>query len=139
MIHYPDSIRQLGNLVDYSTLRFEAKHSFVKSSAHTIHNCNNILFSVLKKHQIFSFYNLESNSLINIEFEIKKSFEIEQRDILDDLLIGYINEKKIVNANIKTDLIVTIFNQIFKSKMNIIYQKKNNKDIKIGEIVKIFL
>ena len=121
MVHYPDSIRQLGNLVDYSTLRFEAKHSFVKSSAYTTHNCNNILLSVLKKHQIFSFYNLTSNSLLTSETEIKKSYEIEQIDLLDRSIINFINEKKIEDAKIKTELIITIFNQVIKANMFILY------------------
>jgi hypothetical protein len=45
MVHYPTANRQLGNLKDFETLRYEAKHVTFKTHAHTIHNCNNNPFS----------------------------------------------------------------------------------------------
>lgn len=48
MIHYANSFRKLGNLIDFSTIRFEAKHTFSKTSANTINNSKNILFSIAK-------------------------------------------------------------------------------------------
>ncbi|CAF0926852.1 unnamed protein product [Brachionus calyciflorus] len=72
LIHYPTAFKELGNLIDFSTIRFEAKHSFIKSASRSIHNQINILKSVSKKHQLFSLYNLVTNTQLNPEYEILK-------------------------------------------------------------------
>jgi hypothetical protein len=60
MLHYASSIRKLGSLVDYCTLRFEGKHTFFKTAQRTSHNYKNIPKTVAKKHQI-----MFANSLMN--------------------------------------------------------------------------
>jgi hypothetical protein len=52
LVHYASCIRNLGNLVGYDNLRFEADHVYSKTSAYTIHNNINLLYSVAKKIQI---------------------------------------------------------------------------------------
>ena len=66
----------MGNLIDFSTIRFEAKHSFVKNVSRSIHNNKNVLKSVSKKHQLFSLHNLVTDSQLNCEYEIFKFTEI---------------------------------------------------------------
>ena len=56
MVHYPEAIRKVGNLIDYSTLRFEANHVSFKTTTRTIHNCNNILLSIVKKNTILNYF-----------------------------------------------------------------------------------
>jgi hypothetical protein len=51
MIHYGESIRRLGNLVDYSTISFEAKHSYFKTSFETSNNTIHIPKHLANKHQ----------------------------------------------------------------------------------------
>lgn len=94
MIHYASSLLYLGNLIDYVTLRFEAKHVFIKTAAITTHNCINLPFSVMKKHQIYNCLNLLTNSLLNCELEVEKFNETELENVeieLKELLISLFN------------------------------------------------
>lgn len=51
VLHYPYAIRKIGPLIHYWTIRFEAKHGFLKSAAHKTKNFVNIGKTLAKKHQ----------------------------------------------------------------------------------------
>ncbi|XP_022111534.1 uncharacterized protein LOC110990748 isoform X2 [Acanthaster planci] len=51
MLHYPRAIRYLGPLVQYSSMRFEAKHRQFKKWANACNNFKNIAKTVATKHQ----------------------------------------------------------------------------------------
>jgi hypothetical protein len=95
MIHYSNSIRYLGNLIDYSSMRFEAKHPFIKTSAHTVHNCINILYSVMKKVQTFNCYNLYFDNYLNYEIEIISYREAHVENLQNHILKNDIKKKGI--------------------------------------------
>ena len=127
MVHYPSSLLYLSNLVDYITLRFEAKHVFVKTAAITTHNCINLPYSVLKKHQIYNCSNIWGNNLLNSELDIEKYDEIEfqyANNDLKDLLIKRLN----YNSNtIILDAVIKVFGQTFKKNFYVLYTNKENK------------
>ncbi len=58
MTHYPQQIRQLGPLINYWTMRFEAKHRFFKRLGHIVCNYRNILKTLAECQQMFLCYNL---------------------------------------------------------------------------------
>ena len=60
MIHYPRCIKRFGPPRQYSTIRFESKHSFFKRADHAIHNHINLTRSLSYKHQDLQLFYLRS-------------------------------------------------------------------------------
>ncbi len=84
MIHYAESIRQIGPLVHVWSMRYEAKHKFFKSS---LKNFKNITKSLAKKHQITVAYHWESLSSKGIEsgpIKLKKLTDVEHGDLISE-------------------------------------------------------
>lgn len=77
MIHYGEAIRRLGNLVDYSSIRFEAKHSFFKTSFETSNNTINVPKNLSNKHQTMFAYNLIQDDQLNTKLILIKSETIK--------------------------------------------------------------
>ena len=61
--HYPDLIRGFGPLVSLWTMRFEAKHSFLKQAVRHTNNFRNVLMSLASKHQMRMAYSSQENAL----------------------------------------------------------------------------
>jgi hypothetical protein len=71
MTHYPHQIRQLGPLINYWTMRFEAKHRFFKRLGHIVCNYRNILKTLANRQQMFLCYNLMcGKELVDRDVEI---------------------------------------------------------------------
>lgn len=68
--HYPKLIRRFGPLIDFWTIRFEAKHSFCKRVVHDSHNFRNILLTLSTKHQLTLAYHLDLPSLFRPDLEV---------------------------------------------------------------------
>lgn len=68
--HYPKLIRRFGPLIDFWTIRFEAKHSFFKRVVHDSHNFRNILLTLSTKHQLTLAYHLDLPSLFRPDLEV---------------------------------------------------------------------
>lgn len=64
MIHYPGVIQTIGPLIHVWTMRYEAKHTFFKSS---IKNFKNVTKSLALKHQLAVAYHWESINVKGIE------------------------------------------------------------------------
>jgi hypothetical protein len=79
MVHYPTSIRKIGSLVDFCTLRFEGKHKFFKKAHQTSNNYKNIPKTVAKKHQIYLADCLINSNLLNKELVVLDGKEIDVR------------------------------------------------------------
>lgn len=62
LIHYPSTIRKFGPPRSYSTIRFEAKHSYFKQVNNATHNHINLLKSLAYRHQYLQVYHLSSSS-----------------------------------------------------------------------------
>ena len=92
LLHYPYMIKVFGPLV--KTLRFEAKHSFFKSSIGLSKNRKNIFQSMAKKHQRFMYLHYQNQNLLSHEEPVatclkKKTIEsfmpYEQEVILESI------------------------------------------------------
>ncbi|CAF0824860.1 unnamed protein product [Brachionus calyciflorus] len=71
LVHYPESIRNFGPPITYSTMRFESKHSFFKLVNKSVHNKNNIFKSLAERHQLLQNYFLSSNNLFKeLDFQL---------------------------------------------------------------------
>ncbi|XP_036419954.1 uncharacterized protein LOC118803580 [Colossoma macropomum] len=68
--HYPEVIRRFGPLIDFWTIRFEAKHSFFKRVVHDVKNFKNILLTLATKHQLSLAYYLDLPSLFRPDLEV---------------------------------------------------------------------
>ncbi len=69
LIHYPSAIRLYGPLKFYSTMRFEAKHSYFKHIIQATHNRINLLKSLAERHQRLQVFHLASpNYFMDIEY-----------------------------------------------------------------------
>jgi len=92
MLHYPESIRQVGPLLYYWTMRFEARHKFFKHVATLGSNFKNIAKSVSSKNQLLLSYKLFLNKSFE-KFEIQCTGKVlvkstllgvDMRDIIQD-------------------------------------------------------
>lgn len=69
--HYPHLIRCFGPLVDFWTIRFEAKHSFFKKVVRDVNNFKNILLTLSLRHQLMLAYHLDMTTLFKPRVEVK--------------------------------------------------------------------
>jgi len=67
--HYPQLIKEFGPLVNYHTIRFEAKHGFLKRIVHQTMNFKNLCYTLAHRHQLFLTYLLASDSYFKSNFE----------------------------------------------------------------------
>ena len=69
--HYAHLIRCFGPLVDFWTLRFEAKHSFFKKLVRDVNNFKNILLTLSLRHELMLAYYMDMPSLFKPTVEVK--------------------------------------------------------------------
>lgn len=81
--HYPELIREYGPLINFHTMRFEAKHSFFKRIIHQLNNYKDLLFSLAYRHQMFQAYYINSNCYPEPHFQSSK-FNIVSSDFFND-------------------------------------------------------
>lgn len=69
--HYPHLIRCFGPLVDFWTIRFEAKHSFFKKVVRDVNNFKNIVLTLSLRHQLMLAYYLDVPNLFKPTVDVK--------------------------------------------------------------------
>lgn len=67
--HYPVLIKKFGPLIEFWTIRFEAKHSFFKKVVRNTGNFKNILHTLATRHQLMLSYYLEMPTLFKPNIE----------------------------------------------------------------------
>lgn len=80
--HYPVLIKKFGPLIEFWTLRFEAKHSFFKKVVRDAGNFKNILRTLATRHQLMLAYYLEMPSVFKPSIETGH-VSVVSVDILD--------------------------------------------------------
>jgi hypothetical protein len=80
MVHYPSSIRRIGSLVNYFTLRFEVKHVFFKSTQRVCRNFINVPLTLAKKHQVYLAYSLMNLNTID-QIKLIDGIQVKFRNI----------------------------------------------------------
>lgn len=68
--HYSHLIRSFGPVIDFWTIRFEAKHSVFKKTVRDAHNCKNILLTLASHHQLALAYLLDMPSVFKPTLEV---------------------------------------------------------------------
>lgn len=61
--HYPELIKCFGPVIDFWTIRFEAKHSFFKKAVHDSGNFKNVMLTLAQRHQLTLAYHLDMPTL----------------------------------------------------------------------------
>jgi hypothetical protein len=74
LAHYADLTEQFGPLIRFSTLRFEAKHSYFKDCARKLKNFVNLCKTLAVRHQLLQCY-LSEGSVIPPVLNVEKGFE----------------------------------------------------------------
>ena len=106
MIHYGESIRRLGNLIDYATIRFEAKHSYFKTSFETSNNTINVPKHLSNKHQTTFAYNLIQDNQLNIKLKLHSPIDTKfsnlksslQQLVTETSCISHLDSLKLANS-----------------------------------------
>lgn len=70
MIHYPTAIEKIGPLVQYWTMRFEAKHNYFKTISHITCNFRNICKTMAFRHQMTQCYHFLSGTMFEQNLEV---------------------------------------------------------------------
>jgi hypothetical protein len=125
MIHYGESIRRLGNLADYSTIRFEAKHSYFKTSFETSNNTINITKHLANKQQISFAYNLIQGDQLNEKLHLIDDEKIKFKNLpshLQSLLLTQIQNLQ-KNDELTMSKSFEYFGLTYKKKMAFIYNE----------------
>lgn len=73
---YPHLIRCFGPLVDFWTIRFEAKHSFFKKVVRDVNNFKDILLTLSLRHQLMLAYHLDMTTLFKPRVEVKRASNV---------------------------------------------------------------
>lgn len=63
LVHYARFIREVGPLPQFWSMRFEAKHQYLKSLASRIKNFRNVTLTLSKRHQLLQSHQLKDMSL----------------------------------------------------------------------------
>ncbi|CAF0827652.1 unnamed protein product [Brachionus calyciflorus] len=103
--HYPNAIKRFGPPKDYSTMRFESKHSYFKRVNHATRNHLNLTKSLSYGHQNLQLFHLLSENY----FQNELTFGPEHK-LNNDL-------KEYVNLHFMTDS-VTYHNWLFNNNIN---------------------
>lgn len=110
LLHYADSIMQIGPLKQYWSMAFESRHKFFKITSHTTCNYQNLPKTVTYRHQVLKCFKLLSKDVFtewtfdvpNYEFvkisKLKYSDEIGHRFLLDPSSKLKISSKIISNG-----------------------------------------
>jgi hypothetical protein len=131
LVHYPTAIRELGSLVDYSCIRFEADHVFVKTAAVTAHNTINLLYTVAKKLQINQLLLFKKQNFLNERFEIVKS------ELVD---LEFVRYKFVIEEKFKVKQFLEIQRLLFCGEVfepGFFFLIKKNIKREIGKIINI--
>jgi hypothetical protein len=130
LVHYPDSIRQLGNLVDFNGMRFEGKHTLAKSAATAAHNTLNLPKTISQKFQVNSFFNIYTESILNKEFEIIRNKKMAVRLVTPELK-SLIESKYFFSdrEEILYDMEIKIYGQSYSKFFYLVVQEKNTLSI----------
>lgn len=84
--HYPILIKKFGPLIEFWTIRFEAKHSFFKRVVHNTGNFKNIVHTFATRHQLMLSYYLEMPSIFKPSIETETGrVSVVSVGILDDI------------------------------------------------------
>jgi hypothetical protein len=137
MIHYGEAIRRLGNLVDYSSIRFEAKHSFFKTSFETSNNTINVPKNLSNKHQTMFAYNLIQDDQLNTKLILLKAETIKFSQLK--------NNRKLVLSKIESicdqdtldiSSVFEYYGYVYKSGMVFIHNEEDVNFCKLNFIVR---
>jgi hypothetical protein len=84
MIHYPRAIRLFGPPIDYSTMRWDSKHHYLKRVHHVTNNHINLLKSMAFRHQNFQLFHLSStgNYFVEQDFGTFHSINNQIKDFI---------------------------------------------------------
>lgn len=81
--HYPMLIKKFGPLIEFWTIRFEAKHSFFKKVVRDSGNFKNVLHTLATRHQLMLAYHLEMPSVFKPSIKTGQ-VSVVPVDILDN-------------------------------------------------------
>lgn len=70
MLHYPTAIQKLGPLMQFWSMRFEAKHGFFKRISHITCNFRNICKTMAFRHQMMQCYDFLSGTILSHNVEV---------------------------------------------------------------------
>lgn len=69
--HYAELIKCFGPVIDFWTIRFEAKHSFFKKVVHDSRNFKNVVLTLAQQHQLTLAYYLDMPALFKPDLEVE--------------------------------------------------------------------
>jgi len=103
--HYPQLIREFGPLVNYQTIRFEAKHAVLKRIVHQTMNFKNVCLTLAERHQLQMTYLLASGAYFKSDLETKSA---HQKSIESMSTV----QKHVISKEIPAAVEITVYKEV---------------------------
>jgi hypothetical protein len=136
MSDYGEAIRRLGNLVDYSSIRFEATFIF-KTSFETSNNTINVPKNLSNKHQTMFAYNLIQDDQLNTKLILFKAETIKFSQLKNNrkLVLSKI-ESICAQDTLDISSVFEYYGYVYKSGMVFIHNEEDVNFCKLNFIVR---
>lgn len=135
--HYPHHIRRFGPLVDFWTIRFEAKHSFFKRVVQDAKNFKNVPLTLSTQHQLLLTYNLEMPTIIRPDLEVANITNVSP-DILDISVKAVIERRYNKPASVGLTSVATLHGTTYSEGMIVSFGQTHGRP-NFGKIVKAII
>jgi len=114
--HYPALIREFGPLVNFQTIRFEAKHGFLKKIVHQVMNFKNICSTLANRHQLWQTYLLSDGNYFKNSLECKGPSRL-LIDLLSPVQQHVIKKRLPTISEIADNEEIRVFGQLYRPGM----------------------
>ncbi len=118
--HFPELIKCFGPLVTLWTMRFEAKHSFLKQVVRRTNNFRNITLTLATKHQLMVGYNMLMPDRETLFLEVANILKVPI-DVLNEDVVNTLTQKYPEVTAVNLAHSVTINGNTYKKGMTVVH------------------
>lgn len=137
MVHYPSAFRKIGPLINFWSMRYEAKHSFFKRLSHVTCNFKNVTKTMTYRHQMMLCFQLLTGRLFKKETEIGpgQNSVLQSVENVQDVTGGL--EDFPLSSNVYVPAWVKVNGTVYRPGMTVFMTCTTDGDPQFGRIKKI--
>ncbi|KAJ8017513.1 hypothetical protein HOLleu_45025 [Holothuria leucospilota] len=140
MLHYPEAAHQIGPLVNYWAMRYEAKHNFFRRLSHIVCNFKNITKTMAPRHQMYLCYQpLSKQSFKEASFEIGPGSCTLLRSLPDCHVLSNLLKTYPLYGDVFVAKWVTVYGTKYRKGMMVAFDRNDDQYPVYGEIRDILI